>query len=120
MKREFAAFKAAFNGLFHLWFRERHGRFHFGATLLALTGGWLCGLSKTEWIAVLLCIGLVTGLEAMNSALEQALDRVHPEKHPAVGRAKDLAAGAVLIAALCAGVVGILIYGPHILLAFGI
>lgn len=120
MKKEIKSFRAAFKGLFHLWFNERHGRFHLAASLLALTGGWLLDISKNDWLAVLLCIGLVNGLEALNSALEQTLDQLHPELHPAVGRAKDLAAGAVLIAALCSAAIGLFVYGPPLLEIIGL
>jgi len=120
LKKEIKSFGAAFKGLFHLWFKERHGRFHFVASLLALAGGWLLDIPKNDWLAVLLCIGLVNGLEALNSALEQTLDQLHPEQHPAVGRAKDLAAGAVLVAALCSAAIGLLVFGPPILEIIGL
>jgi diacylglycerol kinase (ATP) len=52
------------------------------------------------WALLALSIGLVLALECANAALEYALDRIHPEHHPEIGRAKDAAAGAVLIASL--------------------
>ncbi len=114
MKKEFHSFRAAFKGLYILWFKERHGRFHFAATIAALAGGWSFGLAQSEWIAVLLCIALVHSLEGLNAALEETLDRLHPEAHPAVGRAKDLAAGAVLVASMVSAAVGIIVFGPYI------
>ncbi|MCE2495955.1 MAG: diacylglycerol kinase family protein [Flavobacteriales bacterium] len=120
MKREIQSFRAAFKGLLELWIKERHGRFHLLATVLALAGGFACGLQTFEWIAVLLCIALVNGLEALNSALEKTLDLLHPDTHPAVGRAKDLAAGAVLVAAIVAAVVGLLVFGPYVTEAMGL
>ena len=119
MKNEIQSFRAAFKGLFDLWTQERHGRFHLLATVCALAGGLVCGLQTFEWIAVLLCIALVNGLEALNSALEQTLDLLHPDTHPAVGRAKDLAAGAVLVAAIVSAAVGTLVFGPYVTEAMG-
>ena len=58
------------------------------------------------WALLALSIGLVLALEGANAALEYALDRLHPALHPEIGRAKDAAAGAVLIAALAAAAVG--------------
>lgn len=120
MNKELRSFTAAFKGLFDLWTKERHGRFHFAATVFALAGGWFFSIETFEWIAVLLCIALVNGLEALNSALERTLDLLHPDTHPAVGRAKDLAAGAVLVAAIVAAAVGIIIFGPYVTEAMGI
>ena len=69
-----------------------------------------------EWIAVSLSIGIVLGAEGFNTALESLADAVHPEQHPLVGRAKDAAAGAVLLAAIAAIVVGILVFLPKLIL----
>jgi len=74
---------------------------------------WL-GLTAGEWCAILLAIGLVWSAEGMNSALEALADRVAPEEHPLVGRAKDMAAGAVLAAAIVAAVIGVLVLGPKL------
>ena len=61
---------------------------------------------------------MVWAAEAANTALEFLADAVSPERHPLVGKAKDVAAGAVLIAAIGAAAIGILVIGPHVLRLF--
>lgn len=76
--------------------------------------GFYFDISKTEWIAQTFCIGLVMSMEGMNTAMEYMSDFIHPDRHKAIGRIKDIAAGAVFIAAVCAVVVAILIYFPKL------
>ena len=76
--------------------------------------GFVVGLSATEWMIQCLTIGLVMGIEGMNTAVEELADFVHPEQHPRIGFVKDVAAGAVFIAALIAVVVGGILYFPKI------
>jgi diacylglycerol kinase (ATP) len=83
--------------------------------LVVLTAGWLLNLSATSWAIVLLATGLVWTAEAFNTAVEFFVDLVHPEWHPNAGRVKDLAAAAVLLAAITALVVGVLIFGQRLL-----
>ena len=65
------------------------------------------GLGPVEWAVVALCVGLVLSLEILNTAGEKLLDLLHPQQHPEVGRIKDMLAGAVLVAAVAAGVTGL-------------
>jgi diacylglycerol kinase len=75
---------------------------------------WL-GINTVEWLAVLLCIGLVLGLEMVNTAIEKLADHLHPQEHKHIGLVKDVAAGAVLWAAALSAVVGVLVFGPRML-----
>lgn len=72
-------------------------------------------VSRLEWLALLICIGLVFAAEALNSAVEELADALHPDDHPGIGRAKDVAASGVLLAALVAAAVGLLIFGARLL-----
>jgi diacylglycerol kinase len=81
------------------------------AALVVGLGFWL-ELGRGDWALLVLAMGLVLAAEAANTALEALADRVAPDPHPLVGRAKDVAAGAVLIAALAAAAVGGLVLGP--------
>jgi diacylglycerol kinase len=81
------------------------------ALAVAALGLWL-DVGRRDWALLVLAIGLVLSAEAMNTALEALADRVAPERHPLVAKAKDVAAGAVLIAALAAAVLGLLVLGP--------
>ena len=67
----------------------------------------------------MICIALVISLEAVNTALEYLTDLVSPERHPLAGKAKDVAAAAVLIAAIGSAIVGLLIFVPKFSRLFG-
>lgn len=116
LQQEWIRFKAAFNGVFELFRHEKHARLHLVALLVVFILGYLCNLTTHEWTAVLLAAGLVITSEALNTALEKLCDYIQPEHHHEIGRVKDLAAGAVLIASLTALVVGCLVFIPYLLI----
>jgi diacylglycerol kinase (ATP) len=92
--------------------QEPNARIQLGvATAVVPLAFWL-DLGRSDWALLVLAIGFVLAAEAANTALEALADRVAPERHPLVGKAKDLAAGAVLLAACAAARVGLLIRGP--------
>ena len=107
------SFIYAFRGLKALLWREHNAWLHLLAALLAGGAGWLLGISRLEWCLVALAIGSVFAAEAFNTALEALADAVHPEQHPLVGHAKDLAAAGVLLASFGAAAVGVLIFVPR-------
>ena len=74
--------------------------------------GFIYRVSTLEWLALVLAMTIVMSLEAMNSALEFAVDLASPELHPIAGKAKDVASAAVLIAAIGACVVGAIVFLP--------
>ena len=84
------------------------------ATLLTIGAGLYFSISALEWCAVILAIALVWTAEGLNTALEQLTDLVSPQFHPLAGRAKDIAAGAVLLAALGAFCVGLVVFLPRV------
>ncbi|MEJ2060357.1 MAG: diacylglycerol kinase [Gammaproteobacteria bacterium] len=100
--------KNAVNGLRHVWRAEVNFRRHVYVALLVLFGFALLQPALIWWALVVLCIVLVLAAELVNSALEAVLDHLHPERHPAIGLAKDMMAGMVLVAAIGAAVVGVL------------
>jgi diacylglycerol kinase (ATP) len=89
-------------------------QFHAVATVVVIGLGFYFQLSPTEWALVALAVGLVWGLELANTAVEAVVNLVSPEYHPLAGRAKDVAAGAVLVGAVAALVVGLLVFGPRV------
>ncbi len=93
---------------------QPHARIHLAATVAVVGLGLGLRIDRWEWCAVLAAIGLVWAAEGINSALETLADHVAPEQHPLIGRAKDLAAGAVLAAALAAAGIGLLVFGPRL------
>ena len=96
--------------------RSQHNAWiHALATVLVCAAGLFFRLSTTEWCWIVLAIVAVWTAEALNTAFEFLTDVAWPDFHPVAGRAKDVSAGAVLIAAAGAVVIGILILGPHLL-----
>jgi len=87
---------------------------HAIATLLVLSLGFGLGIARLEWLALVVAVVSVWTAEAFNTALELLSDAVSPEFHPLIAKAKDVAAGAVLVSALGALVVGLLVFVPHL------
>ena len=109
------SFVDAGRGVVSLLAHEPNARLHAVATVSVIgLGAWL-GLSAGEWCWIALAIALVWVAEGLNSALEVLADALHPQRDSRVGRAKDLAAGAVLVAAIASAVIGALILGPRLL-----
>jgi diacylglycerol kinase (ATP) len=106
------SFKCAFAGLWYVFRTQRNARIHLSvATVVVAVGLWL-GLSRTEWAIIALTVGLVLSAEAFNTVAEAAVDLATAEYHPLAKVAKDVAAGAVLLMAIAAVIVGLLILGP--------
>lgn len=94
---------------------QRNARVHAAIATLVILAGAALRLSWSEWALLALAIGLVCVTELLNTAIEDAVDLVTTEHHPLAGRAKDIAAGAVLLASLTAIVVGLLVLGPRLI-----
>ena len=109
------SFGYAFAGIFACLKRERNIKIHLFAAVMVTVFGFLLKISVTEWCICLLLFGLVMGLELANTAVEAAVDLVTDKEHPLAGYAKDTAAGAVLIAAIFAAVLGVIIFAPKLL-----
>lgn len=112
IKSRFRSFKHAGNGIRILIQSEIHAKIHLIASLLVIILASFLELSRIEFALLLFAIGMVWVAEAINTAIEKIMDLLHPGHHPKVGIIKDLAAGAVLIASICAAVIGFLILGP--------
>jgi diacylglycerol kinase (ATP) len=93
---------------------EVHLRFHAAATFVVIGLGFYYGITRVEWALVALSVAGVWTAELVNTAIEALTDMASPAYHPLAGKAKDVAAGAVLLAALGALAVGVLVFGPHL------
>lgn len=111
--RRVHSFRCAFGGLGYLFVSQPHARIHLLAVVLVCLAAWLTGVSSVEWSVLILVMALVVTLEAFNTALETLADALHPGHHPLVGRAKDVAAGAVLISAISSVIIAGLIFAPY-------
>ncbi|MBD5371059.1 MAG: diacylglycerol kinase family protein [Bacteroides sp.] len=109
-----ASFKYAFRGIGML-FSQPNACIHGVVTLGVVVAGFLFHIGVGEWCAVLICIGCVLMAEAFNTALEALADKVSPGFDPLIGRAKDLAAGAVLLMVMAAVAVGLIVFLPKVL-----
>ena len=93
---------------------QPHPQLHALATIAVLTVGIALHLRRWEWVAILLCIGMVWVAEALNSALEFLADEVSLERRDRIRNAKDVAAGGVLIAAIVSVIVATMIFWNHL------
>lgn len=104
----------AWSGWIFCFTTQRNLRIHLIAALLALIVTWWLRLSRLETVQVVLAICLVIMAEMFNTAVEKAVDLCVTTYHPAARAAKDVAAGAVLVAAVNAVVTGLLVFLPHL------
>jgi len=89
-------------------------RIHVNVAMLVMAGGWYFHIKNWQWAIITLAIAMVVALELVNTALEAVVDLASPEFHPLAKLSKDAAAGAVLIIAGAAVVLGILVYLPSL------
>lgn len=106
------SFRYAFAGWWYVLRTQRNAWIHGLASVLVLLLAWWLRLPVRDWALLFVTMGLVWMAEFMNTALEAVVDLVSPQLHPLAKAGKDVGAAAVLIAALCAAVVGFLILGP--------
>jgi diacylglycerol kinase len=111
-RREVASFGWALRGLRMALASERHLRFHAAATVVVLALAAALPLYGWERAALVLAVGLVWVAELANTAVERLVDLVSPERHPVAGAVKDIAAAAVLVAAVASAGVGLLVLIP--------
>ena len=114
MKQEFfklgKSFRAAWHGLCSVVRRERNFRIHLVVSAYVLAFAWLGRVSGAQLALLFACIGLVLALELVNTAVETLCDRVTTKQDEQIGKVKDFAAAAVLIAALMAAAAGLAIF----------
>ncbi|MGE5230733.1 MAG: diacylglycerol kinase family protein [Deltaproteobacteria bacterium] len=109
------SFRYAGRGIVSLLRSQHNAWIHAAASVAVVALGFYVGLSRSEWCLVVLAMTVVWSAEAVNTAFEALCDVASPDLHPLVERAKDIAAGSVLLAAAGAAVVGVLVFGPHLL-----
>lgn len=109
------SFKFAFRGIAMLFSTEHNAWIHATVAILVIAAGFILKLSAVEWAVIALTIGAVISAEAVNSAIEALADKVCDTQDSLIGRAKDLAAAAVLVMAFAAVAVGLIIFLPKII-----
>lgn len=110
----YKSFQHAAEGLLYVLREERNARLHvISALLVLIVSAWL-GLNVIEWALILACIALVFVGEMLNTVVELTIDLLSPNENPLAKYAKDVAAGAILIASLTAAITGLLVLGPKL------
>ena len=103
------------NGLKEVFKSERNFKLHLLSTILVSIAGTIYNISIGEWIAVVIVVGLVITAEILNTAIEEIINYIKPEIHPAAKKIKDLAAAGVFVASITALVVGLIIFLPKLI-----
>src|SRR5699024_11807102 len=111
-KRE-PGFRFAWNGI-KITMQEWNFRIHMIVALFVILAGIIVRLNMLEWSIIILTIGMVMALEMVNTSIETLLDYLQPDCHPTAKMIKDISAGAVLVSAVVAVVIGVLIFLPKI------
>lgn len=114
-KKRIASFRYAINGLRFFLQNEHNAWIHLLATILVVILGFILSLQGFEWLFILFAMSLVWVTEIINTAIEQLCNVISPEENSSIGRVKDLAAGAVLVAAIFAIITALIIFIPKIL-----
>src|SRR5690554_4284009 len=104
----------AFRGAFYLLRNEASIQVQFVIAILVTIAGFYFEITTEQWIYQIFAIGLVMTAEELNTTVEKMADFVQPDYHSKIGYIKDVAAGAVFIAAITAEVIEVIIYYPYI------
>lgn len=114
IRNRLRSFIYAFRGIRIMLVNEHNAWIHAMAAIVVIVLGFVYRVNITEWFFLVLSIGFVLFAEAVNSSIEELTDLISPAYNVKAGRAKDIGAGAVLIAALTAATIGLLIFIPKI------
>lgn len=113
-----SSFSNALRGMGRAFKTQRNLRIQGAAAIMAVLLGRYLHITRFEWAIVFLCIGLVIGLELLNTALEELLNKLHPEWDEKIGWAKDMAAAAVLFASIMALLAGFSVFFVRVMYLF--
>lgn len=105
----------AVKGAYKLITTEHSVMVQSSLAVLLIIAGFYFHISREEWMMQIFAFGLILSVESLNTAVEKMADFVHPEFHDRIGFIKDIAAGAVMFAAIAAIAIGLLIYVPKFL-----
>ena len=100
----------ALRGIHNFCLREKNGQLQIMIAVIVIGFGFVLHISAVEWMLIIMCIAAVLSLEMINSSIEKLADRVNSEFDPQIKIIKDIAAGAVLIAAVASLIIGIIIF----------
>lgn len=114
-KKLINSFKYAFTGMWSAYKSERNMKIHIAVAILIILFGVFLQISTYEWLACIVCFAMVIGAEMFNTAIETVVDIAMPKKDERAKKAKDVAAGAVLVFAIGSAIIGSIIFIPKII-----
>ena len=114
VKERLTSFTYAWAGIKQAFATEHNTWIHLSLTIMAVIGAVILKINKMEWMALIIVIAMVWMAELFNTAMEKAMDFISIEKHPQIKLVKDMAAAAVLVAAVAAIIIGLLIFIPKL------
>ena len=109
-----SSFRHALEGLAYVLRAERNARIDLAIAILVLLLSATLGLSAIEWVLIIAAIALVFAGEMLNTVVELTVDLITYRQNPLAKRAKDVAAGAILVASVAAAIMGLIILGPRL------
>ncbi len=112
LKTRLQSIRYALDGIKYILETQQNARIHLFFTLAVFILGFLFGITRMEWITLVLTIGLVWAAELFNTAVEVMVDLISPERRITAKICKDISAGSVLVTASISILVGLLIFGP--------
>ncbi len=114
IKNRLLSFKYAFNGIGYMLKTQHNSWIHLVAAITAIIMGLIYKVSSVEWCLLVFAIGLVFTTEMINTSIEKLVDICTPDYNDTAGKAKDVAAGAVLVTAIISVIIGLIIFLPKI------
>lgn len=115
LRQKLAHIRPSWRAVITLWHEELSFRVQVICGVLVLLLSWVLHISEVEFLIVVLTVGAVFAVEALNTAVEELCDHVTPDEHPHIGKIKDLGSGASLLIGIAAFLVGLFIFVPKIL-----
>ena len=113
LRGKLLAFQYAWQGISYMLRTQPNAWFQIGIWIVVTAVGLMFRLTAGEWSAAVLAMAVVWITEALNTAIEDVVDLASPGRHPLAGRAKDVAAGAVVVAVAASAIIGLIIFAPR-------
>ncbi|MCD4729244.1 MAG: diacylglycerol kinase family protein [Bacteroidales bacterium] len=114
IKKRIQSFRYAFRGIGFMFKTQHNSQIHLVAAIIVVVFGFILNVSLIEWCLLIFAIGLVITAELINTSIEYLVDICSPEFNERAGKAKDIAAGAVLVAAIISAIIGLIIFLPKL------
>ena len=115
LRKRALSFRHAISGILLVVRTQHNAWIHLVATLAVVIAGKCLNVTRGEWLALVIAIGLVWTAEALNTAIEFLADEISLERRDRLGLAKDAGAAGVLLASITAAIIGLIVFVPHLM-----